>query len=408
MAGMTPWVRQYRLRDLLDDSFALFRERVASLLLAGVVPAVLVVAFVAMMLRQMPGNFQAELSEEAAREMLESAEFWYFIIAYSVVSWVAFSFAGIAQLRIAVGHALGIHRSFTDALKLMAKPFWSLLVAGIIFGIITVVAGIVIVIACMVVFWIFIALGMAVGEQPGAIVGGVIGALAALTAASLAFTLVATFFVFTPVALAQEHLGPFAAIGRSFRLASSQFKTYFWALFAYMQIPLLFLPLNIWIIWLATFLGRGVEASLSFNLFSTIVSVLTGIVFMAMLACLQALMYIDGRCRVGGFDLVMLAHTLGLGEPVEQALLQAAYQPAATAYPNYAAPPVATTSAVTGLSQPAPVAGYPDYSAPPPVVTVPDYSAPPPVVTIPDDTAAPPAEAAPAPPLREQEDADAR
>lgn len=401
MAGMTPWVRQYKLRDLLDDSFDLFRERASTLLLAGVAPALLVVGFVALMLQQMPGNFRADFTAESLDEMHLSAEFWYFIVSTYLVSWIAFSFAYIAQLRIAVAQALGLHRTFTDALKLMAKPFWSLLVASLVFGVIASVVSLVIIAVAFIIAALFAGIGSLLGEDVGAYIGVSIGALIGVTGGLMAFCLIATFFVFTPVVLAQDHRGPFAAIGRSFRMASANYKMYYWSLVTYLHIPMLFLPLIVWIVMALQFLGSSVEASLGATLFMNVVSTLATIVFMAMLACAQALMYIDARCRIEGFDLVMLAQSLGLGDEVEQALLQAAYKPAVAAYPNYAATP-----ATPGLTQPRPAAGYPDYAAPPvPGAAVypdyaappPDYTAPPPVVT--DYTAPPPVTlVSPAPP----------
>jgi len=414
---MTPWVRQYTLRDLLDDSFDLFRERAATLALAGMIPALLVVAYAAgVRYFLLPGNLLREFSLEAVGEMLQNYEFLFYLLGYSLVSWLALSYTYIAQLRIAAAQALGTTLTLNDAYTRMGKPFWSLVLYAIIFSFFSSVLASAVMIVGVIIIGICTALGLLAGAAGGTIgsaTGFVITALLMLGA----YTIVGVFFLYATVAVAVDHEGPFTALGKSFRYASANFKAYFWSLYAYTHLPILFTPLIAWLVGLILGLGRFVAPSLGFELLYFIGTTLGGIIFFAMLASLQALVYIDSRCRIEGFDLVNLARRVGLGDEIAQALTQTVSRPAAAAYPNYAAVPAAPASvhaALPGLTAPGATGGFPDYSAPPPAATQAAPAAPadaaplPAAPQQPPDSAAPPAGGMSLPPPDEAEDAHAR
>ncbi|OPZ86993.1 MAG: hypothetical protein BWY76_00690 [bacterium ADurb.Bin429] len=409
MAGMTPWVRQYTLRDLLDDSFDLFRERAATLVLAGMVPALLVVVYAAgVRYFLLPGNLLREFSLEALGEMLQNFEFLFYLLGYSLVSWLALSYTYIAQLRIATAEAQGKTLTLNDAYTRMGKPFWSLLLYAIIFSFFASVLSSAVMIVGVIVIGICTALGFLAGDAGGAIgsaTGMVITALLTLAAYAVA----GVFFLYAPVTVAVDHEGPFTALGKSFRYASANFKAYFWSLYAYTHLPILFLPFIGWLVLLILGAGRFVAPSLGFELLYFIGTTLGGIIFFAMLSSLQALIYIDARCRIEGYDLINLARQVGLGDEIARALTQTANRPATAAYPNYAAVPTVPASvsaAVPGLTAPQSTGGFPDYSAPPPVEQA---AAPMPLPELPaPDYAAPPAGGMSTPRPDEEEDADAR
>ncbi|HEY3418893.1 MAG TPA: hypothetical protein VGM23_18620, partial [Armatimonadota bacterium] len=130
----TRWVHQYTLRDLVDDTFDLFKERATSLLLVGVIPYILVVIYVFLMRTFfIPENFLPRFDEDALTKLLQYWKFWVFVGGLGAVNAVAFTVGHIAQCRIAVAHALGEEISLARAFRLLAKPFWSLLVFLLIF-----------------------------------------------------------------------------------------------------------------------------------------------------------------------------------------------------------------------------------------------------------------------------------
>ena len=80
MTQLTSWVHRYTLRDLLDDSFDLFKERVITLLIAGALPYILVVAYQALMRSFVfPGNFLRDYSDAEMKNLMGNTEFWFYL-----------------------------------------------------------------------------------------------------------------------------------------------------------------------------------------------------------------------------------------------------------------------------------------------------------------------------------------
>jgi hypothetical protein len=271
----------------------------------------------------------------------------------------------------------------------------------------------------------------------------------------LAMSLVGALFLAAPVSLAIDHTGPFSALGKSFHLATSNFKAHCLSYLFLQQIPLiLYMPALI-IALLRQAHALNWSPALAVGI-STPFSLLGSVVSLAVFAGYVSLVYLDGRCRRDHLDLLLLARDLGMEAQVKQALLPATVQfarprtthYAVAGYPNYApassssgfpdysrAPeaqslaPAAPSAAAdyaafppdAGTAEAPPAAlspspdlapgiplvstAFPDYSAAPPPVSVPEplpVSAPPVATGFPDDSVAPTRDITPAPPQQEE------
>jgi len=371
MTRMTPWVHQYSLRDLLDDGFDLFKERATTLLLAGGIPYLLVVGYlVVMRLWVMPGVMPTVYTVEALEEAVKSVSFWVFLGGSSLVTSIATAISYIVQCRVAARHALGQEVSALSVYKLLAKPFWSLVPLSIIHSLATgVISGLVtgiISLLCIV----LLGLSMLMGPVVASVIGVIVYVL--LIGVSL-FTMLAvsTFFLAAPITLAMDHAGPFTALGTSFRYACTNYKAQLLALTAVVHIPLLVLSLVALVIGALVYAAKFIAPS-TIALFSLMMPAVSGIIYMAIMACFQTLVYLDGRCRADAYDLVLMAGELGIGNEVEQALKPDIAPTAPTGYPNYMAAPVTPKAAADSLTMPGathPVISmqFPDYSSPPPI-----------------------------------------
>ncbi|MHB9109613.1 MAG: hypothetical protein ACYDCO_21380 [Armatimonadota bacterium] len=429
---MTSWVHRYTLRELMDDSFDLFKERALDLMIAGLIPWCLVAIYwVLIRTFVFPGNLLTFLSWEKIEDLALTWEFWVFIVVGMFLVMIPFSYALtlILQCRVAARYALGeqvpLHRHF----RLLAKPFFSLYFVILpIFGAANAIVGWIVGSILGMIGGIFVIAGSALtdaasGSVALAVVGGILTAIGVVLAVGLQLMVnlaICVPFLAAPVSLAYDHAGPFAAIGKSFHYAFANFKAQFMALAVFCHAPLVLYVILISLgALVAAILKYFAPYHFSFEIILTLVSIIFAVTCSGLLASLQALMYVDGRCRRDALDLQLMAADVGLGE--EFARLYAVSPYMRQQYPNYNAAPHAAGPAAPQYGAP-PVIAYPDYSAPPPplapaappaesaavqappVITAPaataypDYSAPPP----PLEPAAPP----PAPPAAVTEAAE--
>lgn len=418
MAEMTPWVHQYTLRELIDDTFDLFRERASTLLLAGVLPFLLLVVYVVLMrVYVIPGNLLEEmLSNDAWEDLLFSKEILLFSFGFILLSGLAVSCTYIAQCRIAAWHALGLPVSLPRAFRYLAKPLLGMVVVGMLYGVLAFVA---LIVAAFVGGILVFLLGLLTGGIAGSPAAAAVAIISGLLVWLLAFDstiFTGVYFLVAPVVLAFEHAWPGTAIGKSFQAGQAQTKSYFWALYVITRLPVLIMLAGTALSYLLQGPMAYIAPTAGGMIISLLISALSNIFFAALLACLQTLAYVDYRCRRDALDLQLLAREIGLDSELEAAL---AATPVTTApqYPDYAAAPAmagAPAAAVPGLTAPSAHAAFPDYSKPPvasaaspaiasstPAVTA-DDSAAPPVVTFSaqvayPDYSAPPSVIAPAP-----------
>lgn len=387
MAKMTPWVRQYTLRDLLDDSFDLYKERFTTLLLAAVIPFVLIVLYLAIMrFFVVPGNFVALTKENISSQeslldylrqnlsLFKPSLFW-FGLGYSIVSQLACGISYIAQCRIATWHALGEEFSLLQPFRLLAKPLGGLLLVSIIYSFFLGVAVVVGLFCLLFILGILSTLFLAIGNSDGSLVTGilaVIAILAGLVIFMLVISIISSLFISAPIVLAVEHTGPFAAISKSFSFTTMNFKAQTSALYVQLHLPFIFYVLiSVAIYFLSTGLST-ISPTITFAL----QAVLSGVGFMMCLgfiSCFQALAYIDGRCRKDNLDLLLLGQEIGLVAEMNEVELAGAVN-TPLSYPDYSAMPVSAAPAPAFTNHqvaaaPVMTAGaFPDYSAPPPAL----------------------------------------
>jgi len=383
---MTPWVRQYTLRDLLDDSFDLYKERFATLLLAAVIPFLLVVIYLVLMrVYLFPGN----LSQYFPPANAEPADIFAFFVklffrneylsALNILVLMALGFANLLQCRMVASYALGQKASLRDAWALLGKPFWSQVFIFALFSPVILIASLVaicmILIITYIIALIFGLISMLISASVAAIIAAVTGVLVFLSLFILWVYAIWTLFLAFPVSLVIEKSGPFTALSRSFTLAFSNFKAHFWSLFIVSQVFFVFLALMSVAIMLVQLLTSHFSTTMTLML-SSIVGVGSTCLYLGMQSSLQALAYVDGRCRKENFELRMLARDIGLGEEFEQSFSQGVVSPAQTAdfgFPDYSAMPIPSPAAVIP-EEPAsavpvmPATPFPDYTAPPPPV----------------------------------------
>lgn len=377
MAHMTAWVHEYRLRDLLDDSFDLFKERVTTLILAAIIPNLLLVAYILVMrLFIYPG--QLEMPEAKPSEF---PQFWqefyrspgyYYLLGLMLVTTLTNGVAYIAQCRIATWHALGEPVSLTRAFRLLAKPFFSMIPIAIIFQVFESLGMMISVFFVAIIVGLLSLILSSAGPVGSVITGVVIVSLVLLVCGGVAL-LISALFLAAPIYLSNDHTGPFIALGKSFQATSTNFKAYFFSQLVLLPIPLMFWTLAL----LVTGLLQSQTSLVSPSVTAVLGTSLSGIGTMAlwgMISCLQALVYVDIRCRKENLDLQLLAGEIGLGEEVSHTLAQvdAVLPVQATLYPDYSAtlPSAPARSTAPRATLTAPAAGFPDYSAPPPAPVV--------------------------------------
>lgn len=380
MAQMTSWVHQYTLRDLLDESFDLFKERATTFLLVAVLPYTLVAIYLVIMrLYVLPGTFAPIAMDEFAVAS-SPEEFWdiltqnmpylSFLLGLLLVGMATTVISYLAQCRIALRHALGETATIGDAFGALPVPLAiSLLyilllpVASIPFGLIMAIGVFAVYIATVLAAAIGFAFGSLIGPEVGAILAGILGLVVAIASGSLVTYGFATFFIAAPSSLVMRE-GIFVPFRKSFRIATSNFKAHFWSLFLVAHIPLIFNLLLLIVVSVATFSMNFVSPSTA-TVLITVFGGLGNLIGFGFFACLQALVYIDGGCRRDNLDLRLLAQQIGLEQEVTQASQAPPAVAAQSLYPDYTAVPLtAGMPATVGSAQSA----FPDYSAPPPPI----------------------------------------
>ena len=321
MAKMTPWVRQYALRDLLDASIDLFKQRAGTLLLAGLIPYAFVIVYLALMrFFFSPGHFEPEGATPLAyfNALRANPELIYYNIGFFIISLLAIVVGYIAQCRIAVNHTLQQDSNIGQSYKRMIKPLFSILLIGIFYSVLLSVFIGIAVMAAGVIISIFALVLMNSGTA-GEMLIGIISIIITSLAVLLCYGASATYLLAAPVITAVENASPFSAIGRSFNTASSNFRVHFYALLVLQHIPLI-------IVVLLAMLAGIIQYLLNMLAPVTVlamVSVLSwvGIIFMlALFSCLQSLVYLDGRCRRDNLDLLLIGEEIGIGREVAAAL----------------------------------------------------------------------------------------
>ncbi|MHB9131575.1 MAG: hypothetical protein ACYDBB_10870 [Armatimonadota bacterium] len=378
MAHMTSWVHQYTLRELLDDSFDLFKEQATALMLAGAIPFALVVLYVTLMrIFVIPGNLLQEFTLEAAQEVALSTKFWHFILGSLACSGIAMFVSYIAQCRIATWHALGREVSLKQAFTLLAKPCLSLAFVIVpIYAIFNSIAGSVVSVVGGIIFVAVSAIGL-LGGPVTATIMTIIGSAIWIVTCEMGLIFVTALFLALPVILAVEHAGPFTALSRSFRFAGTNMKAHGVVLYAWTRIPAIFMPVLAVLIALLIGVSGYISPTMNVLVVSVLVLGLGSAVFMGMLASFQALVYLDGRSRAEALDLVLLARDIGLSDELEGLAETNRPVVAAPTYPDYSSSPRRTNAAsqpsftAVNATQPAMPSGFPDYSAPPPKPVMP-------------------------------------
>ena len=386
MARMTSWVHRYTLRELMDDSFDLFKERALELMIAGLIPWCLVAIYwVIIRTFVFPGNLLAFLSWERLEDLALTWQFWVFAVVglFLVMIPVSYAMTLILQCRVAAHYVMGepvpLHRLF----RLLAKPFFSLYFVILpIFGAANAIIGWLVGSVLGVIGGIFVLVGAALMEAPGAsgalvIVGGfltTIGVALAVGLQTMVNLAICVPFLGAPISLAYEHAGPFTALGKSFSYAFANFKAQFMALVVFCHAPLVLYVVLMTLGALVAMIFKYYSPYFSLEIILTLVTILFAVTCSGLLASMQALMYVDGRCRREALDLQLMAADIGLGEEFARLYTLGVRMPQAP-YPNYNTAPQAA-----GAGYAAPHYGPPpvNTAGAPPVIANPDYSAPPP------------------------------
>lgn len=378
MTQLTPWVREYSLRELLDDPYDLFKACAPTLLLAGAIPYIFVVIYLAVMrLTIIKGTLLREFSKTAFNEMVGSWEFWVFIIGLLVVWNVAVGLGYLAQCRIAVQCALGAPVTVREAYRKLVVPLLALLFIYLVSSLwASVVTGAVSTVLSILVA-ILIGVSAVIQSEVGMAIGGSVGVTLLVLLVEAAVMFAYTFFLAAPCMLVMESSNPMSAMARSFRMGMANLKAHFTALYAVTRLPIV-------VSMVVVLIGVGLIAATDYVsptmslVLETLLFGLSAVIIVALMAATQALVYLDGRCRLEAYDLHVMASSLGLGD-----MLQRATAPQPTAAPavrsraaravamNVPPPQRSVVGAVPrilvpGLTPPPTAPGYPDYSAPPP------------------------------------------
>ena len=404
MANMTPWVRRYTLYELLDDGFDLCKELGAPLLLAGGLPCLALILYMAIMrIFVVPGDFSPKPGEFWST-LADHPALLFYLLGLLFLSMVVGSVALTAQCRLATRQALGEPLRLRAAFRKLAKPTASLFIVMLIAIIFLLVAAVVGLFAGGIVSGLLSAIFSSTGPS-GMIIPRMIGGISTVILVLLALAMAGALFLAAPLALAMDHCGPFTAVGKSFKIAAANFTAHWFSCAFMLLIPLLlFTP---WIIILQLQQGESLHFSPALMEGISSLFLLVGtVVSFAVFAGYMSLVYLDGRCRLEHYDLLLLAHDLGMGEQVEQDLRFRPAGVSAQSFPNYAVagspnyaaaapsafPDYTAVPAVTvsrGLATPAASAAYPDYASAPVDQTAPDLADPAVPAAFPDYASAP-------------------
>jgi len=371
MTQLTSWIHRYTLRDLLDDSFDLFKERVITLLMAGAPPYLLLVTYqVLMRFYVLPGNFLRDMSD--VNKLMGNSTFWLYCSGLVLISAIAFAVSLLAQSRVAISHVFGEPVSWHSVYRGALAPALRLIGVGVIYALFISVVSVIALLMLSFILMLIMALGGAMGLGSMAIAGNVtlvvITVILFYALLMLALVLISALFLSVPVLVAHGHYGVFAALDKSFRYTAANYKANVVAFYVLLHLPILF-----------TILAAGLQMLLIYGLKyiaptagevagSTIVMLISSLSFSAIVACQSALTYVDGQCRLEAFDLRLMAHEMGLEAEMAQAF-QATAAPVQMYYPAYATTPaqdaIVPDDLVAEMSTPA-IPLFPDYSAPPP------------------------------------------
>lgn len=374
MTLLTSWVHRYTLRDLLDDSFDLFKERGITLLMAGALPYVLVVAYQALMrFYVLPGHFLRDYSDiKSMLGLLANTAFWLYVLGLALVGTVAFAVSLLAQCRVASAHVRGETVSWHEVYRGAFVPSLRMIGLAIVYSFMLAVAAVITyVIAFFILMLVVVLLGVFgfSGEQLGTNLVFIVTVVLLLYASMLLATVfVSALFLAAPVLVARGGCGVFAAISRSFRYASANYKANLFALSVLFHLPILF-----------TLLATGLQMLLMYGLQylapaagetvgETITFLVSALSFSAIIACQSALTLLDGQCRVEGLDLQLMAQEMGLEAEAVAQVLQKPAAPTRKDAPRDLSRHVA--GAVATPDPPAAAPLYPDYFAPPPALAV--------------------------------------
>ncbi len=395
---MTSWIRQYSLRDLLDDSFDLFKERAVALLLVGTIPYLFFVAFAVLMRTvYVPENFVNEwkfdTNSNTLWQLLSNPRFWVFILSISFAGFLAFTVSYLAQCRVAIEAAQGNVISTGKAFSRLVKPFFSLLLISIMFSIVVSVALTFVTLLCLVLVGILIMLVAAISR--GAIsdnsTGGaaiVYGILSIVSMAMLVLANLLVIFFFAagiltaPVAMVNENAGPFVALGRAMKISRANFSAQYWSTVVVGLMQSIIWPSLVVIQLLLFMIVKPFAPTMDNTLVGSLAGGLSLIVYLGLFSCLQALAYLDGRSRTESYDLLVMARQIGLEQEFKRAFSitnqtpvyfdkqQPANAQQYGGYPDYSRAPGMQMEDYPTIVPVAEVMSYPDYNAPPPPVVV--------------------------------------
>jgi hypothetical protein len=224
----------------------------------------------------------------------------------------------------------------------------------------------------------------------------IMAAVTGLILSLVTMSLVGALFLTAPGSLAVDHTGPFAALGKSFHIATANFKAHCVSYLFMQLIPIILLAPWLIIVILQEQGALGLHFSPAIiDGVSAFCSIACSVVTLAVYAGYVSLVYLDGRCRQEHFDLLLLARDLGMGEQVEQAFLHGPAVFTAPSFPNYALAGVPNSAATTNTAPinastfATPIANSSNPQVPPVTVAYPDYSAPPPPEPAPESAAEP-------------------
>jgi len=368
----------------MDSALDLFRTNATTLCLAGVLPYVLLAIYVVVMRHYVvPGNILADYQHEIMRALqhMDTDQLWHvlvdntpcfnFLLGYYGALWIAVILSYAVQCRVAIARALGQPLALGRAYQHAGGASWRLLIFSLFYALI---AGTVFGVAMIV---LMVPIGMLAGNT-STFFGIMVAIMVAIVVlgAEAAVILLTVYFLALPIALVNERQGFFAALSRGNRIATSNYKPHAWAFYLISRLPLVILPLLIAVgalIWEGL---RYLPASVPLQIVESMVSIAAMVILTGIFAALQALVYLDGCCRVDAFDLQLLAQNIGLevdaGQMVRAKLPARTRRNAVTplTMPNYAASPLPEPPPAPE-ALPSPVLAFPDYSAPPPPLEVP-------------------------------------